>query len=118
MRSLAGGRRAREGVPAWGRTCSTDLRTDQVCALAAFSELHRLPKDIGSQAGVPRHQRLCQLCGADYGDEMHLVFECHGLADLREQFERKLGSSQAFSRSARLCSISCGSPACCRLPNS
>ena len=29
---------------------------------------------------------LCQLCGADYGDEMHLVFECHGLADLREQF--------------------------------
>ena len=47
---------------------------------------HGLPKDIGSQTGVPRRQRLCQLCGADYGDEMHLVFECHGLADLREQF--------------------------------
>ena len=47
---------------------------------------HGLPKDIGSQTGVPRRQRLCQLCGADYGDEMHLVFECHGLADLRKQF--------------------------------
>ena len=46
---------------------------------------HGLPKDIGSQTGVPRRQRLCQLCGADYGDEMHLVSECHGLADLREQ---------------------------------
>ena len=41
-------------------------------------------KDIGSQTGVPRRQRLCQLC-ADYGDEMHLVFECHSLTDLREQ---------------------------------
>ena len=34
---------------------------------------HGLPKDIGSQTGVPRRQSLCQLCGADYGDEMHLV---------------------------------------------
>ena len=47
---------------------------------------HGLPKAIGSQTNVPRRQRLCQLCGADCGDEMHLVFECHGLADLRDQF--------------------------------
>ena len=45
---------------------------------------------------MPQHD--CTLCGsvsvqglaaagpAEYGDEMHLVFEGHGLADLREQF--------------------------------
>ena len=47
---------------------------------------HGLPKDTGSQIGVPRRQRLCQLCGADYGDETHLALDCHSLADLREQF--------------------------------
>ena len=47
---------------------------------------HGLPKDIGSQSGVPRHQRVCQLCGTDFGDEMHLVFECAAMADLRGQF--------------------------------
>ena len=31
---------------------------------------HGLPKDIGSQSGVPRHQRVCQLCGTGFGDEM------------------------------------------------
>ena len=47
---------------------------------------HGLPKDIGSQSGVPRHQRVCQLCGTGFGDEMHLVFECAAMADLRGQF--------------------------------
>ena len=32
---------------------------------------HGLPENVGSQSGVPRHQRVCQLCG--FGDEMHLV---------------------------------------------
>ena len=32
---------------------------------------HGLPKDIGSQSDVPRHQRVCQLCGTGFGDEMH-----------------------------------------------
>ena len=41
---------------------------------------HRLPKDIGSQTGVPRRQRLCQLCSADYGDEMRLVKDLSALA--------------------------------------
>ena len=45
---------------------------------------HGLPENVGSQSGVPRHQRVCQLCG--FGDEMHLVFECAGMADLRGQF--------------------------------
>ena len=30
-------------------------------------------------------QKLCQLCGAGDGNEMHSVFECYGLADLRRQ---------------------------------
>ena len=47
---------------------------------------HGLPKNFGSQSGVPRHQRVCQLCGTGFGDEMHLVFECAAMADLRGQF--------------------------------
>ena len=49
---------------------------------------HGLPKDVGSQSGVPRHQRVCQLCGTGFGDEMHLVFECAAMADLRGQISR------------------------------
>ena len=37
----------------------------------------------GSQSGVPRHQRVCQLCGTGFGDEMHLVFEYAAMAVLR-----------------------------------
>ena len=47
---------------------------------------HGLPKDVGSQSGVPRHQRVCHLCGTGFGDEMHLVFERAAMADLRVQF--------------------------------
>ena len=47
---------------------------------------HGLPKDIGSQSGVPRHQRVCQLCGTGFGDEMHLAFGCASMTDLRSQF--------------------------------
>ena len=45
---------------------------------------HALHKNIGSQSGVPR-QRVCQPCGTGFGDEMHLVFECAAMADLRGQ---------------------------------
>ena len=47
---------------------------------------HGLPKDIGSQSGVPRHQRVCQLCGIGCGVELYLVFECAAMADLRGRF--------------------------------
>ena len=47
---------------------------------------HGLPRDIGSQQGVPRQDRICQLCGSGVGDEMHLVFECEALQDLRVSF--------------------------------
>ena len=55
-------------------------------------------KEIGSQTGVPRRQGLCQLCGADYGDEMHLVFECHGLAELRDQFASSFQERQTMQQ--------------------
>ena len=60
---------------------------------------HGLPKDLGSQTGVPRSQRLCQLCGANYGGETHFVFECLGLADLREQFASILQERQTMQQS-------------------
>ena len=41
---------------------------------------------VTSQSGVPRHQRVCQLCGTGFGDELHLVFECAAKADLRGYF--------------------------------
>ena len=47
---------------------------------------HGLPKEIGSQSGVPRHQRVCQLYGTGFGDELHLVFECAVMADLHGHF--------------------------------
>ena len=45
-----------------------------------------MPISFGSHFGVPRHQRVCQLCGTGFGDEMHLVFECAAMTDLRGQF--------------------------------
>ena len=42
-----------------------------------------LSKDIGSQSSVPRHQRVRQLCGTGFANEMHLVCECAAMADLR-----------------------------------
>ena len=56
------------------------------CFLRFHAGCHGLPKDIGSHTGVPWRQRLCQPCGAEYGEEMHLVFECYGWADVREKF--------------------------------
>ena len=47
---------------------------------------HGLPRDVGGHSGVPRHQRICPLCAGGLGDEMHLVFECTALQDLRVTF--------------------------------
>ena len=48
---------------------------------------HGLPRDVGSRgrgpAFVPRQSRLCPLCHVGPGDELHLVFECSALHDLR-----------------------------------
>ena len=59
---------------------------------------HGLPKDVGSQHGVPRHQRVCELCGTGFGDEMHLVFECTSLADLRDCFPEVFHAGQTMQQ--------------------
>ena len=37
---------------------------------------HGLPRDVGSMTAVPRCDRICTLCAAGLGDEMHMLFEC------------------------------------------
>ena len=65
--------------PSWAATSPLTLPLTHA-AMQRFLRFrtgcHGLPKDIGSQSGVPRHQRVCQLCGTGFGDELHLVFEC------------------------------------------
>ena len=48
------------------------------------TECHGLPRDVGSMTAVPRCDRICTLCSAGLGDEMHM-FECEALRDLREE---------------------------------
>ena len=64
--------------------CTVQYSATHMLALASRGRLFK--KDIGSHFGVPRHQRVCQLCGTSFGDEMHLVFECAAMTDLRGQF--------------------------------
>ena len=63
--------------------------------LRFWTGCHGLPKDIGSQSDVPRHQRVCQLCG----NETHLVFECAAMADLRGQFPDTFKVHQTMQQS-------------------
>ena len=47
---------------------------------------HRLPRDTGAWVGIPRLQRVCNICQhRTIGDEKHLVFECPALQDLRDK---------------------------------
>ena len=47
---------------------------------------HKLPRDVGAWAGIPRLQRICNMCQHHIiGDEKHLVFECPALQDLRDK---------------------------------
>ena len=72
---------------------------------------HGLPKDIGSQSGKPRQQRVCQVCGTGFGDKLHLVFKCAALADLRGRFPDIFEAHQTMQQFIWW-------PICCRLPNS
>ena len=81
-----------------GLRLSSDVYSALLAGTDVESCLEGWAKDIGSQIGVSTRQRLCQLCGADYGDEMHLVFECHGLADLREQFASMIQERQTMQQ--------------------
>ena len=47
---------------------------------------HRLPRDTGAWVGIPRLQRVCNICQhRTTGDEKHLVFECPALQDLHDK---------------------------------
>ena len=71
--------------PSWASPLTLPLTHAAMQRLLRFRTGYcGLPKDIGSQSGAPR--RLCQLCGTGFADEMHLVFECATMADLRGQF--------------------------------
>ena len=60
---------------------------------------------------MPRHQRVCQLCGTGFGDEMHLVFECTAMTDLRGQLPDIFQVHQTMQQFM-------WQPICCRLSNS
>ena len=49
---------------------------------------HELPIDMGSRGKdpIPRQERLCKLCEGGLGDELHLVFDCPALQDIRDQY--------------------------------
>ena len=51
-----------------------------VCFLRFRTGCHALPCVTGSWEGVPRSERLCPLCQAQYCDERHVLLECPALA--------------------------------------
>ena len=69
--------------------CLPTDSTSHSCSYAALVEtlygVSGVPKDAGSHTSMPRHQRVCQLCGTNFGDDLYLAFECAALADLRGQ---------------------------------
>ena len=74
--------------------CTADLLRVPVPyrALVRFLRLragcHALPNVAAGWGGVPRSQRLCPLCGAEYCDERHALLECPDLAVLRAAYGR------------------------------
>ena len=48
---------------------------------------HDLPVERGRHAGLPRCARVCErCCTGQVGDEMHVVFECPALEDIRRRY--------------------------------
>ena len=57
---------------------------------------HRLPREVAAWAGIPRLQRICNMCQhRTIGDEKHLVFECPALQDLRDNCPHRFEDTQA-----------------------
>ena len=66
---------------------------------------HSLPNLTGSWAGIPRNQRVCNLCGSQA--------QTKGMWYLSAPLQL---STTACSRDASACESSCGSLVLCRLP--
>lgn len=48
---------------------------------------HQLPIVSGRLSRIPRSQRLCSACNtSSIGDEMHMIFECPALENLRQKY--------------------------------
>ena len=48
---------------------------------------HRLPVETGRWLGIPLDDRCCTFCNArQLADEMHFIFECKALTDIRKTF--------------------------------
>ena len=46
--------------------------------------------ELGRFAKIPREQRICNLCKSDVEDEVHFMFNCPELADVRQPFYEKV----------------------------
>jgi len=58
----------------------------RTCSFLTFNL--KLPIETGRWTGVPRHERLCNLCNDGVGDEFHYLFYCkHQLiVNFRQKF--------------------------------
>ena len=56
------------------------------CFLRFRTGCHELPIDMAPRSEVPRQERLCNLCEGGLGDELHLVFDCPTLQDIRDRY--------------------------------
>ena len=63
--------------------------------------MHPLPVVTGRFAGqhVPRADRVCSHCAdRSVADEMHVVFECHALQYVRQQYAPVFSSNTSTTR--------------------
>ena len=47
---------------------------------------HRLPVEVGRWSGIPLHERKCNRCSSDIGDEYHYLLICPYFLSQRKQF--------------------------------
>ena len=47
---------------------------------------HRLPVETGRWENVPIHERLCNICNDDIGDEFHYLFKCKSFDNERKLY--------------------------------
>ena len=53
--------------------------------LAYRTRNHRLPVEVGRWSGIPIHERRCNRCASDIGDEYHYLLICTYFLSQRKQ---------------------------------
>ena len=57
------------------------------CALARLrTSSHDLGIERGRYENIPRHERICKLCGSGVENEIHFVLLCPSLSQLRTKY--------------------------------